>query len=359
MSAGPSPWSEARHVLGVRLDNMGDVLMSTPALRALRAPGRRISLLTSSAGAALAPHLADVDDVLAYDASWVKREGASADGDRQAIERLRELRPDAAVIFTVHSQSALPAALMLRLAGVPRVLAYSRENPYQLLTDWVSEPEPHRVRRHEVLRQLTLVRTVGATTDDTRLGFLVREIDRVGLRRKLSRLGVAEPGGWIAAHGGASAPSRRYPAERLAGALEALRGEGRRMLLLGGADEGGLGEALAARRQRLPGLIDLTGQLTLGELGAAIEGAAVLICNNSGPAHIAAALGVPVVDLYALTNPQHTPWQTPQRVLNREVPCRGCRRSVCPQGHHACLAGVEPREVADAARELLSARISR
>lgn len=206
MSAGPSPWSEARHVLGVRLDNMGDVLMSTPALHALRAPGRRISLLTSSAGAALAPHLADVDDVLAYDASWVKREGASADGDRQAIERLRELRPDAAVIFTVHSQSALPAALMLRLAGVPRVLAYSRENPYQLLTDWVSEPEPHRVRRHEVLRQLTLVRTVGATTDDTRLGFLVREIDRVGLR--------ASSAAWAWRSRAAGSPRTAAPARR-------------------------------------------------------------------------------------------------------------------------------------------------
>jgi len=79
-----------------------------------------------------------------------------------------------------------------------------------------------------------------------------------------------------------------------------------------------------------------------------------VICNNSGPAHVAAALGVPIVDLYALTNPQHTPWQTRARVLNKDVPCKYCYRSICPEGHHGCLAGVDPASVADAARELLS-----
>jgi ADP-heptose:LPS heptosyltransferase len=82
----------------------------------------------------------------------------------------------------------------------------------------------------------------------------------------------------------------------------------------------------------------------------------VLICNNSGPAHIAAALDTPVVVLYALTNPQHTPWQVASRVLNHDVPCRNCLRSVCPQGHHACLLRVEPEAVAHAALELFDAR---
>jgi ADP-heptose:LPS heptosyltransferase len=69
---------------------------------------------------------------------------------------------------------------------------------------------------------------------------------------------------------------------------------------------------------------------------------------------MAAALGTPVVDLYALTNPQHTPWQTPSRVLFHDVPCRNGFRSVCPQGHHECLDLVEPDAVVAAARELLS-----
>jgi len=137
-------------------------------------------------------------------------------------------------------------------------------------------------------------------------------------------------------------------------ALVELRGDGRRILLLGGHEDAELAVALAEARQLLPGLIDLSNGLTLGELGAALEASALMICNNSGPAHIAAALGVPVVDLYALTNPQHTPWQTPARVLNHDVPCKYCYRSVCPEGHQACLAGVAPTQVATAARELLN-----
>jgi len=100
-------------------------------------------------------------------------------------------------------------------------------------------------------------------------------------------------------------------------------------------------------------IVDLAGALTLGEFIALLDSASLLIANNSGPVHLAAALGTPVVDLYALTNPQHTPWMTPHRVLYRDVPCRWCYRGDCPEGHHACLRGVPPAEVAQAARELL------
>ena len=65
--------------------------------------------------------------------------------------------------------------------------------------------------------------------------------------------------------------------------------------------------------------------------------APLLVSNNTGAVHIAAAVGTPVVDLYALTNPQHTPWLVPHRVLSRDVPCRNCYKSVCPQGTNACL----------------------
>ncbi len=348
-------WSDCAHVLGIRLDNMGDVLMCTPALRALRQSGaRRLSLLTSAAGARLAPFLPEVDTVLAYDAAWVKNASMGNAHDQQAIARVRALRPDAAVVFTAYSQSALPAALLCHLAGVPRVLAYSRENPYRLITDWVRETEPAAGVRHEVRRQLDLVAEVGARADQATLSFHVRDADRRSLAWKLHRQGVTETGGWICAHAGATAASRRYPAALMVRALTGLRGEGRRILLLGGHEDPALAPALAAARPLLPGLVDLSGELDLGELGAALEAAAVLICNNSGPAHIAAALGLPVVDLYALTNPQHTPWMTPARVLNQDVPCRYCYRSVCPQGHHACLAAVPPERVVTAARELLA-----
>ncbi|CAM4005360.1 glycosyltransferase family 9 protein [Bordetella muralis] len=347
-------WAAKRHVLCVRLDNMGDVLMCSPAMRALRESGAsRISLLASAAGAQVAPYIPEIDTVLAYDPAWVKNDSSGLDDDINMIGRLRALRPDAAVIFTSFSQSALPAALMCHLAGIPSVLAHCRENPYRLLSDWVRDTEPQSGIRHEVQRQLDLVAHVGAHSDDTRLSFRVGAGDLLSLKHKLVHLGVSETEGWICVHAGATAASRRYPPALMIQALVGLRGEGRRMLLLGGHEDPALSQALADHRALLPGLLDLSGQLTLGELGAALAGAAVMICNNSGPAHIAAALQTPIVDLYALTNPQHTPWQTAARVIYHDVPCKYCYRSVCEQGHHACLAGVDPRRVTAAARELL------
>jgi ADP-heptose:LPS heptosyltransferase len=86
-----------------------------------------------------------------------------------------------------------------------------------------------------------------------------------------------------------------------------------------------------------------------------VEAAPLLLCNNSGPVHVAAAVGTPVVDLYALTNPQHTPWAVPHRVLFHDVPCKYCYKSFCPEGHHDCLRLVPPATVVEAALSLLPA----
>jgi ADP-heptose:LPS heptosyltransferase len=91
-------------------------------------------------------------------------------------------------------------------------------------------------------------------------------------------------------------------------------------------------------------------------MAALLSMAPLLIANNTGPVHMAAAFGTPVVDVYAATNPQHTPWMTPSRVLTHDVPCANCMSSVCLEGHHACLREITPREVVRAARKLLCER---
>src|SRR3954465_12092834 len=111
-------WSEARRILCVRLDNMGDALMTTPAMRALRdsAPGRSITLLGSGSGVKVAEHIPEIDETIAYAAPWMKLAGAKSPGDDlEMVALLASRHFDAAVIFTVYSQSPLPAALLCHL----------------------------------------------------------------------------------------------------------------------------------------------------------------------------------------------------------------------------------------------------
>src|SRR5690242_1174792 len=162
--------------------------MTTPALRAVRehSPGCHVTLLTSRPGAAAAALVPVIDDVIVYDAPWLKATPLRTDpsADFAMIDRLRRERFDAAIIFTVFSQSALPAAQSCYLAGIPLRLAHSHENPYQLLTTWVPDPEPASGIRHEVERQLALVAQVGFRTADTRLALQVPDDARARVRAR-------------------------------------------------------------------------------------------------------------------------------------------------------------------------------
>jgi ADP-heptose:LPS heptosyltransferase len=132
-----------------------------------------------------------------------------------------------------------------------------------------------------------------------------------------------------------------------------LRKHGVALLFSGDEREAPLVDAV---RQRLGEHVpSLAGTVDVVELAALIDAAPLLIAGNTGPVHIAAAVGTPVVDLYALTNPQHTPWAVPSVVLYHDVPCRWCYKSVCPEGHHLCLRGVKPEAIVHAALALLEA----
>lgn len=349
-------WSQAEKVLCVRLDALGDLVMTSPAMRALKRsrPGRQLALLTSPAGAAVAGLIPDLEEVIVYEAPWMKASPArpGAELDFAMIERIRAARFDAAVIFTVYSQNPLPPALFCYLAEIPLRLAHCHENPYHLLTDWVPDPEPQQLVRHEVRRQLDLVATVGARIDDERLCLRVPREARRRVRERLSELGLDHTVPWVLMHPGSTAPSRRYPPESFAKAAQRLVTEhGIPVVFTGTQGEVALVESI--REAMGAPSYSLAGKLDIAELTALIELAPVLVSNNTGPVHLAAAVGTPVVDLYALTNPQHTPWAVSNRVLFHDVPCRYCYKSTCPEGHHDCLRLVPPSLVVEAAIELL------
>jgi ADP-heptose:LPS heptosyltransferase len=206
------------------------------------------------------------------------------------IEQLRQQQFDAAVIFTVYSQNPLPSAFLCYMAGIPLRLAHCRENPYQFLTHWVKEVEPDQITRHEVQRQLDLVKSIGADISPT---WPAAAADTI-------------PDYSQVIHPGATAASRRYPPESFAIAARQLVVDyGISVVFTGTAPEAPLVESI----QQMMGISShsLVARLELAELVTLLKLVLLLISNNTGPVHIAAAVGTPVVDLYALTNLQHTP----------------------------------------------------
>jgi ADP-heptose:LPS heptosyltransferase len=351
----PNPWRAARRILCIRLDSLGDVLLCTPAIRALRAslPGSHLTLLTSPAAAAVAPHIPELDAVIGYAAPWMQHDVAGgAAALLECAARLAAERFDGAVIFTSPSKSPLPAALLCHLAEIPLRLASCREDPCQLLSHWVPEDEPEGVTRHEVQRQLDLVGHIGCATEDTRLSFAVPPAARARVTELLGAAGVDPQSPYLVLHAGANVAARRYPLRHWL-VLIGLLGThvGHPIILTGDQPEA---ESLRPLAETWVGPAhSLIGKLDVGELGALIQSASLLITGNNGPAQIAAALGTPLLDLHALANPQ-THWRVSHRLLFHDDERHDSLRSSRTEGTHDCLDQLSPRTVIEAAIELLA-----
>ncbi|HZB77236.1 MAG TPA: glycosyltransferase family 9 protein [Solirubrobacteraceae bacterium] len=327
------------HVLAVRLDNDGDVLLAGPAIRALAAGARRVTLLHGPRGRRAAALLPGVDATLEWRAPWIDPEPEPVDrADVDAVvERLAGLRADAAVVFGSFHQSPLPTALLLRMAGIPFVAATSVEYPGALLD------VRHRISDdvHEVERALDLAAAAG---------FPLPPDDDAGLRV----LAAPPPGHEVdvVVHPGASVPARAWAPERNAALVDALVAAGRHVTVTGGPDEAALTARVAGPPRQA--VRDVGGRTTLPELAGVLAAARVVVVGNTGPAHLAAAVGTPVVSLFAPTVPavRWRPWRVPHALLYVDVPCAGCRARTCPVPGHPCLGGVAVADVADAVERL-------
>jgi ADP-heptose:LPS heptosyltransferase len=335
------------HVLVARLDNAGDVLLAGPAIRAVAAASRRVTLLCGPRGEAAARLLPGVDEIVVYDAPWVALRPEPLDREETLalVDRLSGLHLDQAIIFTSFHQSPLPLALLLRMAGVPFAAATSVDYPGALLDI------RHRISDdvHEVERSLDLVRTVGyelPSGDDGRLA-----IKRTGGR-------PAEVGDepYVVLHPGASVPARAWPAERYAALANTLVERGWRVVITGGRGE----RNLTARVARPPrsAVVDLGGETDLADLAEVVASAQAVVVGNTGPAHLAAAVGTPVVSLFAPTVSavRWRPWRVPHVLLYEDVPCAGCRARVCPIEGHPCMSAISVADVLEACRELIGDR---
>ena len=309
-------WNQCKNILCIRADNMGDLLMSSPAIRALKESfGCRITLLTSAMGNLIAPFINEIDDTIVADLPWIKtKEPVTDNAISTLIQTLRAYHFDGVVIFTVYSQSPLPAAMLAYMAGIPRRLAYCRENPYHLLSNWMVEKEPYTFIQHQVQRDLNLVKFIHAATEDQRIKIKISDAAKIKALKKLAAAGVDVTKNWLILHPGVSETKREYPENEWVETGKLLRDQlSYQVVVTGSATENGLCKRI--KQEIGAEAFSLAGALSVEEFLALISQSPLVISVNTGTVHIAAATQTPVIVLYALTNPQHIPWQVPSKVL--------------------------------------------
>ncbi|MDG9722814.1 glycosyltransferase family 9 protein [Streptomyces sp. DH41] len=323
--------------LVTRLDSFGDMLLAGPAIRAVAARADHVTVLCGPAGAPAARMLPGVDDILVWDAPWVGFTPPPV--GRGEVELIVDtIDADTALILTSFHQSPLPAALLLRLAGVGFIAADSDDYPGSLL-DVRHHRAPHA---HEAEAALDLAEAAGfPRVDDGRLRVL----------HPPNALRLTRPEPYVVLHPGASVPARAWSRERCAEAVRELSVAGHRTVVTGGPGERELTAYVAGDHG-----LDLGGRTDAVELAGVLAGARAVITGNTGPAHLAAAVGTPVVSLFAPVVPAERwyPYGVPHMLLgDQDAPCADSRARDCPVPGHPCLQSVTAEDVVAAVEKVM------
>ena len=325
--------------LAVRQDNNGDVTLTGPALRAL-ARERDVTLLCAPTGEGAARLLPGVGDVIVAAAEWI-------DANPEPLDRRRTLAVvddvaarafDEAFVFTSFHQSPLPAALLLRLAGIPFVAAISVDYPGSLLDVRVRVDDA----LHEVERNLALVGACGhrlASGDDGAL--------RYGPLPACRPL----PERFVALTPGATVAARTWRPERWRAFVRALDDLGYDVVVTGSKAERELTRYVCDGSRAT----DVGGETTFAEYAALVRAADVVVSGNTAAIHVAGAVGTPVVALFPPTIPltRFAPFGVPNVVLGRQdIACAGCRARTCPLEAHPCLEAISNEDACEAVARL-------
>jgi len=339
-----SAWHSAR-ILLIKPSSLGDIVHAFPVVSAIKTqwPGSHITWLVKRQWADLVERAEGVDRVWPVDKtvrSWI-RESRS----------LRAERFD----LTIDLQGLFRSAIVARFSGAPRRIGFAngREGSPWFYTQRVPVLNPDM---HAVDRYLSVAAALGASLPDKpRFGFRLSEKDMATVRELCRRKGFSVDRPWIAINMGARWPTKRWPQMSFAAVVDQLRETHQDpIVMLGGADERAYTNELRTLTNRP--FIDLSGEMPLGCLPALLSKATAMITNDSGPMHIAAALGVPVVAIFGPTSAARTgPYGDGHQVLTSRIPCSPCFSRVCRHAPELeCLHLITPTQVVDGIRPLLA-----
>lgn len=356
-----------RRVLVVRLDSLGDVVLAGPAVRAVAAghsdEPSEVWLLCGPQGAPAGRLLPGVHGVLTWSCPWIAHPAPAVTPDHIAElhQLVQSCRPAEAVILTSFHQSPLPLALLLRLAGVSAITGASVDYAGALLDVRLRPGQDFPEDQPETHRALGIARAAGfelPPADDGRLRLLPVESEQhlaavhgwIGSALQHRPEHPAAP--YLVVHPGTDASARSWPAAHFKTLVAMLSECGFTVAVTGGTAESELTRFVAGADG-----VDLGGRTDAAGLAALLAGAGAVITGNTGPAHLAAAVGTPVVSLFAPVVPvvRWAPYGVDTEILgDQEAPCRGSRARICPVPGHPCLTSVTATDAARATLRLLS-----
>ena len=351
------------NILLIRLRLIGDVVFTTPAVTAIRRrfPHARITYLVEAAAEPVVRHHPAIDQVVVVErphglARW-----------RYDLVLGRQLRADR-YDLVIDFHGGPRSALLAWMSGAPQRIGYAlpgRWFEYTTRVPWTRSLVPPR---HSVINQWALLEPLGIAPPDRAVDPVVMPVDRDAQARvsaRLQALGVDASAQIVVMHVSAGNPFRRWPAASFAQAAALLAQEtpARRVVLTSGPSEREAADAITAEARRMAGdaarQILHTGEFDLSELHALVARSAVYIGGDSGPMHVAATTGTPMVALFGPTLPERSmPWRDPRvpslAVDGGPLPCRPCHQRHCEPGDFRCLTSISPTMVVDAARTLLA-----
>lgn len=335
-------------VLVARLDSVGDVLLSGPAVRAVAARyPAGVVMLCGPQGAPGARLLPGVSDVIVWNSPWIAAPAPEVTAGH--LDELKDAVTNAgiteAVILTSFHQSPLPLALVLRLAGVGHITGASVDYAGSLLDVRLKPGEDFPEDQPEAERALQIAGAAGFHLPDDDDGRLhVRGVPDVAH--------LVGDGPYIVLHPGAAVTARAWPPLHHAALAELLTGAGYRVVVTGGNAERELTATVAG-----PDGVDLGGLTDLRTMAGVLAGADAVVVGNTGPAHLAAAVGTPVVSLFSPVVPavRWAPYRVPVELLgDQNASCKLTRARECPVAGHPCLANVSPEDAYAAVLRLIS-----
>lgn len=350
-------WLGVENVLVMRLDNIGDVIMTSPALRAIKEnlPHAQLTFMASPGGSLATPLLPWVDQVLTARVLWqdLGRLAFDPARERELISTLKAGQFDAAIVFTSFNQSPHPPGLLCALADIPIRVGESKEKGGVLTHEIPSAPDD----THQVERNLRLIESVGFKVRDRTLTLQIPDAATESAAQLLARHGLSLDTPFIVLNPWTSCQSRNYDAERFAIAARQLAKTIGWKVLITGVEKDRQHSGVVTDVLGEWG-IDLIGKTNLSELAALIARARLLLSNNTSTMHIADATRTPSVILFAGTELecQWRPRSCPSHLLRQPTPCSPCYAFTCPYNLE-CL-DIAPERVVSAGLDLISNRFS-